>query len=66
MPPSPPTSTFDAFTEHQRQAIANPPKDASLSESQQEAFIEEGFFLPSRPLHQQHRPQPQPSMIAAC
>jgi hypothetical protein len=66
MPPSPPTSTFDAFTENQRQAIANPPKDASLSESQQEAFLEEGFFLPSRPHQQQHRPQPQPSMIAAC
>ena len=64
MPPSPPTATFDAFTEHQRQAIANPPKDSSLSESQQEAFIEEGFFLPSRPQHQQPQ-QPQPTMIAA-
>ena len=63
MPPSPPSTTFDAFTEHQRQAIANPPKDASLSESQQEAFIEEGFFLPSR---SQQLQEPQPSMIAAC
>lgn len=62
MPPSPPSATFDAFTEHQRQVITNPPKDASLSESQQEAFIEEGFFLPSR--SQQQHP-PQPSMIAA-
>ncbi|ERF69649.1 hypothetical protein EPUS_03641 [Endocarpon pusillum Z07020] len=63
MPPSPPSTTFDAFTEHQRQAIGNPQKDASLSESQQEAFIEEGFFLPSR---SQQLQEPQPSMIAAC
>jgi hypothetical protein len=63
MPPSPPSATFDAFTEHQRQAIANPPKDASLSESQQEAFVEEGFYLPSRSQHQHQ--QPQSSMIAA-
>jgi hypothetical protein len=62
MPPSPPSATFDAFTQHQRQIIAKIPKDPSLSESQQEAFIEEGFFLPSR--SQQHQ-QPQPSMIAA-
>jgi hypothetical protein len=61
MPPSPPSATFDAFTEHQRQAIASPPKDSSLSESQQEAFIEEGFFLPSRSQQQQS----QPTMIAA-
>jgi hypothetical protein len=60
MPPSPPSATFDAFTEHQRQAIANPSKDASLSQSQQEAFIEEGFYLPSR-----NQPQ-QPTMVAAC
>ncbi len=62
MPPSPPCTTFDAFTEHQRQAMANPPKDALLSQSQQEAFIEEGFFLPSRSSQDQ---QAQPSMIAA-
>lgn len=59
LPPSPPSATYDAFTEHQRQAIAQPSKDVPLSESQQEAFIEEGFFLPSRP------PHPQPSLIAA-
>ncbi len=64
MPPSPPSATFDSFTEHQRQAIANPSKDAPLSETQQEAFIEEGFFLPSRPQHQQPQ-QSQPTMIAA-
>jgi hypothetical protein len=61
MPPSPPSATFDPFTEHQRQVIANPSKDTSLSETQQEAFIEEGFFLPSRPQPQQS----QPTMIAA-
>jgi hypothetical protein len=67
MPPSPPSTTFDAFTEHQRQAIASPPKDTSLSDSQQQAFIEEGFFLPSRPQPHSHhqQPRPQPSMIAA-
>lgn len=64
MPPSPPSTTFDAFTEHQRQAIANPPKDKSLSESQQEAFIEEGFYLPSRSQPQQNQ-RLHPSMIAA-
>lgn len=62
MPPSPPITTFDAFTEHQRQAIVNPPKDASLSQSQQESFIEEGFFLPSR---SPRTSPPQTSMIAA-
>lgn len=65
MPPSPPSPTFDCFTEHQRQAIANPPKDNSLSESQQEAFIEEGFYLPSRSQSQRNQ-RIQPSMIAAC
>ena len=66
MPPSPPSATFDPFTEHQRQIIVNPPKDTSLSESQQEAFIEEGFFLPSRsPLQQKsQRQQPRPSMVS--
>lgn len=61
MPPSPPSVTFDLFTQHQRQSVVSPPKDPSLSESQQEAFIEEGFFLPSR----SERKPPQPSMIAA-
>ncbi len=64
MPPSPPSATFDSFTEHQRQAIAHPSKDTSLSETQQEAFIEEGFYLPSRPQDEQSQ-QSQPTMIAA-
>lgn len=61
MPPSPPSSNFDVFTENRRAQLSNPPKDSSLSESQQEAFVEEGFFLPSRSQPQQ---QPQTSMIA--
>lgn len=55
MPPSPPSTTVD-FPE----SIRTPSKDASLSESQQHAFLEEGFYLPSR-----QQQSPQPMMIAA-
>ena len=56
MPPSPPSATIASFPEHQLKAD----KDSSLSESQQQAFIEEGFYLPSRAQQTQ-----QPTMIAA-
>ena len=58
MPPSPPQTELqlDAFSEKQRKAIAttsfyqssksNPP--ASLSESVQASFFDEGFYLPQR------------------
>lgn len=65
MPPSPPAATFDLFSQHQRHTMVKQPKDSSLSESQQEAFIEEGFFLPSRPQQQLPSLQSQPAMIAA-
>jgi hypothetical protein len=60
MPPSPPQPTFDSFTEKQRQAIATTSfydkKDDALTETEQETFSQEGFYLPSRQ---------QPTMIAA-
>jgi len=53
MPPSPPQPTFDAFTDKQREAIATTSfydkKDSSLSESEQQTLIQDGFYLPSRP-----------------
>ena len=53
MPPSPPQPTFSALTDKQRAAIATTSyyesKDASsLSPTEQEAFQQEGFFLPQR------------------
>lgn len=62
MPPSPPSTTFDSFTEKQRQAIATtsyydkPSADQSLSESDQSHFFEDGYYLPSRQ---------QPAVISA-
>jgi hypothetical protein len=60
MPPSPRQPTVAAFTEKQRAAIATTSfydaKDTSLSPTEQEAFEEEGFFLPSRQ---------QPTILAA-
>ena len=52
MPPSPPQPTFITFSEKQKAAIATTTfydnKDSSLSPTEQEAFQEEGFFLPSK------------------
>jgi hypothetical protein len=60
MPPSPPQSTIVAFSEKQRQAIATTSfydnKDATLSEQEQQAFVQEGYYLPSRD---------QPTLVAA-
>jgi len=61
MPPSPPTTTLEALSEKQRQAIATTSfydaKDTtSLSPAESEAFEQEGFYLPSRQ---------QPTIIAA-
>jgi hypothetical protein len=60
MPPSPPQPTFDSFIEKQRQAIATTSfyhkKDAALTATEKETFVQEGFYLPSRQ---------QPTMIAA-
>ena len=65
MPPSPPQTEIplDAFTQKQRQAIATtsfyqsdtPDHPASLPESDQSSFFDEGFYLPQR----------QPMAIAA-
>lgn len=61
MPPSPPTVSFEVLSEKQRQAIATTSfydaKDStSLSPADSEAFVQEGFYLPSRQ---------QPTIIAA-
>jgi hypothetical protein len=60
MPPSPPQPTITAFSEKQRQAIATTSfydnKDATLSEQEQQAFVQEGYYLPSRD---------QPTLVAA-
>ena len=52
MPPSPPSNTLPTFTEKQRQQIATTSyyaaKAGSVPESEQQAFFEEGFYLPQR------------------
>lgn len=60
MPPSPPQPTIATFSEKQRQAIATTSfydsKEASLSEREQQAFVQEGYYLPTRD---------QPTLVAA-
>jgi hypothetical protein len=60
MPSSPPQPTIAAFSEKQRQAIATTSfydnNDATLSEQEQQAFVQEGYYLPSRD---------QPTLVAA-
>lgn len=61
MPPSPPQPTLDAFSEKQRAAIATTSfydnkTETTLSESEQNSFFEDGYYLPQRA---------QPAMIAA-
>lgn len=60
MPPSPPQPTIAAFSEKQRQAIATTSfydsKDTTLSEQEQQAFVQEGYYLPTRD---------QPTLVAA-
>jgi hypothetical protein len=60
MPPSPPQPTITAFSEKQRQAIATTSfydsKEAALSEQDQQAFVQEGYYLPTRD---------QPTLVAA-
>lgn len=51
MPPSPPSTSLPTFSEKQRQQIATTSyyaKAGSVPESEQEAFFEEGFYLPQR------------------
>ncbi|TAQ86284.1 hypothetical protein B7494_g5407 [Chlorociboria aeruginascens] len=51
MPPSPPSDTLPSFSEKERQQIATTSfysKSASIPESEQQAFFDEGFYLPSR------------------
>jgi hypothetical protein len=53
MPPSPPSDILPTFSEKQRQQIAttgyySKSKSPSIPPSEQEAFFEEGFYLPSR------------------
>jgi hypothetical protein len=56
MPPSPPTDTIPSFSEKQRQQIAttayyNPKSTSStpsIPQSEQEAFFDEGYYLPPR------------------
>lgn len=53
MPPSPPSSTLPSFSEKQRQQIATTSfyeqsQTNKLSESEQAAFFDDGFYLPQR------------------
>ncbi|TVY82088.1 hypothetical protein LSUE1_G005090, partial [Lachnellula suecica] len=50
MPPSPPSTSLPTFSEKQRQQIATTSyyTKAAVPESSQEAFFEEGFYLPQR------------------
>lgn len=50
MPPSPPSDSLPTFSEKQRREIATTSyyEKASVPESHQEAFFEEGFYLPQR------------------
>jgi len=60
MPPSPPQQTIATFSEKQRQAIATTSfydnKEATLSEQEQQTFVQEGYYLPTRD---------QPTLVAA-
>jgi hypothetical protein len=70
MPPSPPQPTFNSFSEEERKAISTTSfygkertpasTNASLSESEQSNFFEDGYFLPQR---QQTQPTAQGPMI---
>jgi len=52
MPPSPPSTSLPTFSEKQRQQIATTSyyaaKAGSVPESEQQAFFDEGFYLPQR------------------
>jgi hypothetical protein len=52
MPPSPPSDTFPTFSEKQRQQIATTSyyskSSPSIPPSEQQAFFDEGFYLPQR------------------
>ncbi|KAG0648307.1 hypothetical protein D0Z07_5273 [Hyphodiscus hymeniophilus] len=60
MPPSPPSTSLPTFSEKQRQEIATTgyysKSQSSIPASEQQAFFEEGFYLPQRT---------QPALISA-
>jgi hypothetical protein len=60
MPPSPPSHSLPAFSEKEREQIATTSfyakSTASIPQSEQQAFFEEGFYLPQRT---------QPGLISA-
>ncbi|TVY38106.1 hypothetical protein LOCC1_G006601 [Lachnellula occidentalis] len=61
MPPSPPSTTLPTFSEKQRQQIATTSYYAAeagaVPESEQQAFFEDGFYLPQR--------NPTPGLVSA-